>query len=179
MSFSLCLRCFLVLFFFSLIKYQSSSLSHVFNFFFCFHETDTRGEEQRSKSPSSLLFEPISPSSLNVYLTFSPSSLLFPPISPSSQLFLGHFSLLPILFLPPHTSTFYSTMASKLTKILNNIKEPQFCVSQKSLRDLLKILERDCKARKGEAERGSGISQEYREIDQIMEEYQDKYQGRR
>ena len=70
-----------------------------------------RGEEQGSKSPfsllselispSSLLFEPISPSSLNVYLTFSPSSLLFPPISPSSQLFLGHFSLLPILFLPP------------------------------------------------------------------------------
>jgi len=60
-----------------------------------------RGEEQGSKSPFSLLSEPISPSSLNVYLTFSPSSLLFPPISPSSQLFLGHFSLLPILFLPP------------------------------------------------------------------------------
>ena len=70
-----------------------------------------RGEEQGSKSPfsllsepispSSLLFEPISLSSLNVYLTFSPSSILFPPISPSSQLFLGHFSLLPILFLPP------------------------------------------------------------------------------
>ena len=66
-----------------------------------------RGEEQGSKSPfsllsepislSSLLFEPISPSSLNVYLTFSPSSLLFPP---SSQRFLGHFSLLPILFFP-------------------------------------------------------------------------------
>ena len=46
-------------------------------------------------------FQPISPSSLNVYLTFSPSSLLFPLISPSSQLFLGHFSILPILFLPP------------------------------------------------------------------------------
>ena len=60
-----------------------------------------RGEEQGSKSPFSLLFEPISPSSLNVYLTCSPSSLLFPPISRSSQLFLGHFSLLPILFLPP------------------------------------------------------------------------------
>ena len=51
--------------------------------------------------PSSYFFEPISPSSLNVYVSFSPSSLLFPPISPSSQLFLGHFSLLPILFLPP------------------------------------------------------------------------------
>ena len=33
--------------------------------------------------------------------SFSPSSLIFPLISPSSQLFLGHFSLLPILFLPP------------------------------------------------------------------------------
>jgi len=49
------------------------------------------GEEQGSKSPFSLLSEPI-----------SPSSLLFPPISPSSQIFLGYFSLLPILFLPPH-----------------------------------------------------------------------------
>ena len=36
---------------------------------------------------------------------FSPSSLLFPPISPTSQLFLGHFSLLPILFLPTQSST--------------------------------------------------------------------------
>lgn len=59
----------------------------------------------------------------------------------------------------------------EICKILNNIKEPQFCVSQKSLRDRLKILERDCKARKREAERGSGISPEYREIDQIMEDY--------
>ena len=59
----------------------------------------------------------------------------------------------------------------EICKILNNIKEPQFCVSQKSLSDRLKILERDCKARKREAERGSGISPEYREIDQIMEDY--------
>ena len=66
-----------------------------------------RGKEQASKSPFSLLFEPISPSSLNVYLTSSPSSPLFPPISPSSQMdFWGHFSLLPILFLPPPKSTF-------------------------------------------------------------------------
>ena len=73
-----------------------------------------RGGEQGGKSsfsllsepisPSSLLFEPISLSSLNGYVSFSPPSLLFPPISPSSQLFLGHFSLLPILFLPPHKS---------------------------------------------------------------------------
>ena len=53
-------------------------------------------------SPSFLLLEPISPSSLNASFSFSPSSLLFPPISPSSQLCLGHFSLLPVLFLPPH-----------------------------------------------------------------------------
>ena len=46
-----------------------------------------------------------------------------------------------------------------------NINEPQFCISQKSLRGRLKILERDCKARKGEADQGSGISPEYREID--------------
>ena len=38
----------------------------------------------------------------------------------------------------------------------------------------MKILERDCKARKIEAERGSGISPEYREIDQIMEDYLDR-----
>ena len=39
------------------------------------------------------------------------------------------------------------------------------------MRDRLKILERDSKARKREAERGSGISPEYREIDQIMEDF--------
>ena len=39
------------------------------------------------------------------------------------------------------------------------------------MRDRLKILERDCKARKREVERGSGISPEYRELDQIMEDY--------
>lgn len=59
----------------------------------------------------------------------------------------------------------------EICKILNNIKDTQFCVSPKGLRDRLKILERDCRARKREAERGSGISQEYREIDQIMEDY--------
>ena len=53
--------------------------------------------------PPPYFFEPISPSSLNGYVSFSPSSLLFPPISPSSHFFLGHFSLLPILFLPPPT----------------------------------------------------------------------------
>ena len=56
-------------------------------------------------------------------------------------------------------------------KILNNIKEPQFCVSQKSLGDRLKILEIDCKVRKREADSRSGISPKYREIDQILEDY--------
>ena len=42
--------------------------------------------------PPPYFFEPISLSSLNGYISFSPSS----------QLCLGHFSLLPILFLPPH-----------------------------------------------------------------------------
>ena len=56
----------------------------------------------------------------------------------------------------------------EICKILNNIKEPQICVSKKSLKDRLKILERDCKARKRERDRGSGISPEYRETDQIM-----------
>ena len=74
-----------------------------------------RGEEQGSKSPFSLLFEPISPSALLFISSsrstqfnspysqpfFSLSSLLSPPIFPSSQLFLDHFSLLPILFLSP------------------------------------------------------------------------------
>ena len=54
----------------------------------------------------------------------------------------------------------------EICKILNSIKGPQ-----KSLRDRLKILERDSKARKREAEKGSGISPEYREIDQIMEDF--------
>ena len=37
--------------------------------------------------PPPYFFEPISPSSLNGYVSFSPSSLLFPPTSTSSQLF--------------------------------------------------------------------------------------------
>ena len=55
----------------------------------------------------------------------------------------------------------------EICEILNNIKEPQFCVSQKSLRDHLNILKSD--ATKREAERGSGSSSKYHELDQIME----------
>ena len=39
------------------------------------------------------------------------------------------------------------------------------------MRDRLEILERHCKARKREAERGSGISLEYQERNQIIEDY--------
>ena len=55
----------------------------------------------------------------------------------------------------------------EICEVLNKLKEPQFCVSHLSL----KILERDSKARKREDERGSGISPEYYEIDQITEDY--------
>ena len=86
-----------------------------------------RGEEQGSNFSFSLLSEPISLSSLlfisssrsiqlnSPYsqLFFSPSSLLFAPISPSSQLFLGHFSLLPILFLPPLCFMYFTDFSFK------------------------------------------------------------------
>ena len=52
----------------------------------------------------------------------------------------------------------------EICEILSNIKELQFCVSEKSLREHLKIVEKD-------SERGSGISLKYREIDPIMEDY--------
>ena len=48
--------------------------------------------------------------------SFSPSSLLFPRISPSSQLFLGHFSLLPIMFLPPLWEHTQNQPQSRITK---------------------------------------------------------------
>ena len=65
-----------------------------------------RGEEQGSESPSSLLFEPISPSSLNVYLTFSPSSLLFPPCFSLLPTFFGPF-LPPPYSVPPPSIRFH------------------------------------------------------------------------
>ena len=39
------------------------------------------------------------------------------------------------------------------------------------MKDYLKILERDSKARKREAERGSGISPKYHEIAEIMDDH--------
>ena len=53
----------------------------------CSIPSSKRGEEQGSKSPFSLLSEPISPSSLDVYLTFSPSSQLFPLFLPPPNFF--------------------------------------------------------------------------------------------
>ncbi|KAK2553292.1 hypothetical protein P5673_025499 [Acropora cervicornis] len=56
------------------------------------------------------------------------------------------------------------TVLRKYTKLLTTSKSFTFAFR-------LKILERDYKARKRETEHGSGISPEYREIDQIMEDY--------
>ena len=60
---------------------------------YCWHDklAVLEGGEQGSKSLSSLPFEPISPSSLNVYLTFSPSSLLFPLFLPPPNFFWAIF----------------------------------------------------------------------------------------
>ena len=89
--------------------------------------TSERGEEQGSKSPFSLLSEPISRSSL----LFISSSRSIQFNSPYSQLFFfsllptfstyfsllptffGHFSLLPILFLPPLLTAITMKMNSK------------------------------------------------------------------
>ena len=67
----------------------------------------------------------------------------------------------------PHGTREGGNFLDEICEILNNIKEPQFCVSQKSLRDHLNVLESDATMR--EAERGSGTSSKYRDIDQIME----------
>ncbi|PFX13114.1 trichohyalin-like [Stylophora pistillata] len=61
--------------------------------------------------------------------------------------------------------------SEEICKILNNNRDTQFCVSPKGLRDSLKILERDWQGRKRETDKGSGISKQYRELDQIMEDY--------
>ena len=53
-------------------------------------------------------------------------------------------------------------------KILNNIKEPQILRFTEIFEG---SLEKDCKARKNEADRGLAISPEYRWIDQILEDY--------
>ena len=54
---------------------------------------------------------------------------------------------------------------------LNHLERPSFSVSQKSVRDRLKILERDFKKKERSEKNASGISPERTEVDQIMEDY--------
>ena len=75
--------------------------------------------------PPPYFFEPIPPSSLNGFVSFSPFSQLFPHISPSSQPFLGHFSLLPILFLPPPKGLVAETSPT-------NSSHEAFCATSRS-----------------------------------------------
>ena len=72
-----CFSVFFVSFYWVAIRQSSQNLSGIYSFYFSEFYSRTcfvRGEEQGGKTPSSLLFEPISPSSLNVYLT-APSSI--------------------------------------------------------------------------------------------------------
>ena len=59
----------------------------------------------------------------------------------------------------------------RIAESLNQIQEPFFNVSQKSIRDRLKILERDFKRKDRFERNASGISPEKSEIDVIMEDY--------
>ena len=54
---------------------------------------------------------------------------------------------------------------------LNQLKRPSFSVTQKSVRDRLKILERDFKKKERFEKNASGISAEKTEMDEIMESY--------
>lgn len=58
-----------------------------------------------------------------------------------------------------------------IVEILNKLKEPKFNVSQKAIRDRIKILESDFKAKKRGEERASGISPDRTEIEDIMEDF--------
>ena len=59
----------------------------------------------------------------------------------------------------------------RIAESLNQLQEPFFNVSQKSIRDRLKILERDFKRKDRFERNASGISPEKSEIDVIMENY--------
>ena len=59
----------------------------------------------------------------------------------------------------------------RIAESLNHIERPSFSVSQTSVRDRLKILERDLKKKERSEKNVSGISPEKTEIDQIMEDY--------
>ena len=55
----------------------------------------------------------------------------------------------------------------RIAESLNHLERPSFSVSQKSVRDRLKILERDFKKKERSEKNASGISPEKTEIDQI------------
>ena len=57
----------------------------------------------------------------------------------------------------------------RIAESLNHLERPSFSVSQKSVRDRLKILERDFKKKERSEKNASGISPEKTEIVQIME----------
>ena len=59
----------------------------------------------------------------------------------------------------------------RIAESLNQLQEPFFNVSQKSIRDRLKILERDFKRKDRFERNASGISPEKSEIDVVMEDY--------
>ena len=59
----------------------------------------------------------------------------------------------------------------RIAESLNQLQEPFFNVSQKSIRDRLKILERDLKRKDRFERNASGNSPEKSEIDVIMEDY--------
>ena len=59
----------------------------------------------------------------------------------------------------------------RIAESLNQLQEPFFNVSQKSIRDRLKILERDFKRNYRFERNACGISPEKSEIDVIMEDY--------
>lgn len=59
----------------------------------------------------------------------------------------------------------------RIAESLNQLEKPCFNVSQKSIRDRLKILERDFKKKDRFERNASGISPEKSEVDEFMEDY--------
>ena len=62
----------------------------------------------------------------------------------------------------------------RIAESLNQVKDTRFNLTQKSIRDRLKILERDFKKKNRQEINASGISPEMSEIDEIMEDYMER-----
>ena len=60
---------------------------------------------------------------------------------------------------------------NRIAESLNHLERPSFSVSQKSVRDRLKISERDFKKKERSEKNVPGISPEKTELNQIMEDY--------